>query len=103
VAALEAREVKQALTTKMHAKVTTKRGGHDYYIICDEAGRELASTSFSRGANETLGSGRVSDMWKQLHLDSEKSLADLVRCPLSRHGALEMMSRNYPPGTLKRS
>lgn len=96
---VKAADFKGALTRKLHAKLEP-RGGDDYYIILAEDGKtELASTSFSRKHNETLAPNRLSQMWKQLHLNDKQDIYDLVDCPLTGEEARARMVRNWPPGS----
>ena len=98
VATVKALDFKSVLKSKLGA-VLEPRGGDDYYIVQDEEGHDLASTSFSRKSNETLGPGRVAQMSRQLHLDSKDDVFDLIDCPLSKEAALAKMKKNWPPGS----
>jgi len=97
MARLESSDVDRALRFKMHA--VRKDKADWYYIICNDDGVAISSTSISKGSKETLRDGRVRDMARQLGLDTSQQLVELVRCSLSREKALEIMEANRPPGT----
>lgn len=69
-----------------------------YYLIYNDKGELLASTSVSKGAKDTLRSNRISQMARQLCLNKTQLLVDLVSCTLSRDAALSIMEENCPPG-----
>lgn len=92
MARLDSNDVRRALLGKMQA---TEDNRHDvYFHICDDDGQKVAFTRLSHGRKETLGDHRVSEMARQLRLDDAESLVQLVRCPLDRDAALQMMKRN---------
>ncbi len=93
MARLELDKVDKALRRKM--KADREDFGDWFYIIQDEEGVEIASTSISKGAKETLGDKRVSEMAKQLRFDSHDQFVQFVRCTVSRDDALKTMKRNY--------
>ena len=80
------------------------RGDHRYYVIRDNDGRVIGSTSISHGASEPLGSGRISKMAGrgQLNLDNAEQLERLVKCSLDRESALTIMRTNWQPGSSRR-
>lgn len=76
-------------------KAERLEAGDWYYLISDEEGNEIASTSISKGAKETLSEKRVSQMSKQLRFDSTNEFVEFVRCTISRDEALKTVKRNY--------
>jgi hypothetical protein len=98
MARLESTNVHRALAGKMRTVVSDKPGDR-YYIIQDEDGVDVASTSISKGAKHTLGDARVQAMARQLCLNQSKLLVQLVDCSLSREEALAITKANCPPGT----
>lgn len=100
MARLESDKVEQALRYKMKAE--REDSGGWYYYVKDEEGMEIASTIMSKGAKETLGDKRVSQMAKQLHFDNTNQFVQFVRCTVNREEALKSMKRNYSPGSTRR-
>ncbi len=100
MARLESNKVEQALRYKMKAE--REDSGDWYYYIKDEEGIEIASTSMSKGAKETLGDRRVSQMSRQLRFDNTNQFVQFVRCTVSREDALKTMKRNYSSGSNRR-
>ena len=100
MAALESDKVEKALRSKMEAE--REDSGDWYYYIKNEEDIEIASTSISKGAKETLGNSRVSQMARQLRFDTTNQYVMLVRCTISREEALEIMKRNYSSGSNRR-
>jgi hypothetical protein len=95
MAGLESDKVEKALLGKMQAE---RREGKDWrYIIYNDQKRQVSRTGLSKGAKHTLGASRVSEMARQLGLETSRQFVDLVQCPLSREKALEIMERNLPP------
>lgn len=97
---LKSHDIRDALISKMKATEDKKR--HDpYYIIKDDTGRIVATTSISHGRTEPLGPKRIAKMAGrgQLNLDADDQLVDLIKCPLSREDALDIMRKNWPPGS----
>lgn len=94
---LESDKVQKALAGKMRGE--RKDTGDWYYIIRNDQGITVATTSISKGAKHTLGAYRVSDIAKQLHLNRVQLLVDLVSCRLDRAGALAIIEANCPPHT----
>jgi hypothetical protein len=97
---LESDKVEKALRGKMKAE--REDSGDWYFYIKNEEGIEIASTSISKGAKETLSDGRVSQMAKQLRFDNTKQFVEFVRCTVSRDEALDTIKRNYKPGSTRR-
>jgi hypothetical protein len=97
---LESDKVEKALRSKLKAE--REDSGDWYFYIKDEEGIEIASTSISKGAKETLRDSRVSQMARQLRFDSTKQFVLFVRCTVSREEAIETMKRNYSPGSTRR-
>lgn len=94
MAGLESDKVEKALLGKMQAK---RREGKDWkYIIYNDQKKQVSRTLLSKGPKHTLGPNRVSEMARQLGLESSRQFIDLVNCPLSREKALEIMERNIP-------
>lgn len=92
MATLESDKVDKALRGKMQAaRIDT---GDWYYLIKDEDGIVIASTSLSKGSKHTLGAKRVSEMARQLNLDNVREFTELVRCTLSREAAIVIMKEN---------
>ena len=75
-----------------------RRESGDWYYIVDDQGVVVGSTSISKGAKHTLGHKRISQMAHQLNLNKSQLFVDLVRCPLKREKALEIMKINSLPG-----
>lgn len=98
MAGLESDKVERALLKKMQAE---RREGKDWrYIIYNDQGKQIARTRLSKGAKHSLGPNRVSEMARQLGLDSSKQIHDLVNCTLSREKALAIMERNLQSGRI---
>ncbi len=89
---LESDKVDKALVGKMKAE--RKDSGDWYYIIYNDAGIAISSTSLSKGAKHTLGRSRVSQMARQLNLNKPQLFEDMVRCTLSREKAIAIMEAN---------
>ncbi len=96
MAVLESVDVEKALMARMKTK--RQESGDWYYIVCDDQGVVVGSTSISKGAKHTLGPKRISQMAHQLNLNKSQLLVDLVRCPLKREKALDIMKTNSLPG-----
>jgi hypothetical protein len=90
MARLESNKVEHALRYKMKAE--REDSGDWYFYIKDEEGIEIASTSISKGAKETLGDRRVSQMARQLRFDNTNQFVQFVNTGLAacfsvcRHG-----------------
>jgi hypothetical protein len=97
---LESDKVTKALTGKMQAEYV--ESGDRYFVISNDEGIFVASTSISKGAKHTLSEQRVSDMKRQLRLSTSKQFVDLVNCPLSREEALKIMESNPPSSSRQR-
>ena len=97
MATLESNSVDKALRKKMEAE--RKDRADWYYIIRNDQGIQVSSTSLSKGSKETLRPNRVRDMARQLGLDTAQQFVDLVSCSLSREDALKIIENNRPPGT----
>lgn len=97
---LESDKVEKALKSKLKAE--REDSGDWYFYIKNEEGIEIASTSMSKGAKETLRDNRVSEMAKQLRFDNTRQFVQFVRCTVSRDEALESMKRNYLSGMNRR-
>ena len=95
---LESDKVDKALRGKMQA-IRLPDTGDWYYVIADDHGNEIASTSISKGSKHSISPGRVSTMARQICLSNAGELVDLVNCTLSRADALKIMQTNCPPGT----
>jgi outer membrane protein assembly factor BamE (lipoprotein component of BamABCDE complex) len=93
MSSLDSDKVEKALLKKMLAERFDT--GDWYYLVHDEEGNEIASTSISKGAKEILRDRRVSQMARQLRFDNTSQFVDFVRCTISRDKALETMKRNY--------
>lgn len=96
MAVLESVDVEKALMSKMKAE--RQESGDWYYTVCDDQGVVVGSTSISKGAKHTLGHKRINQMAHQLNLNKSQLFVDLVRCPLKREKALEIMKINSLPG-----
>lgn len=99
MATLESDKVEKALKNKMKAEREGENSGDWFYYIKNDEGIEIASTSMSKGAKETLGNNRVSQMAKQLRFDNANQFVQFVRCTISRDEAIKTMERNYDPGS----
>jgi hypothetical protein len=100
MAGLESDKVEKALLGKMRA---VRREGKDWkYIIYNDQKKQVSRTLLSKGAKHSLGPNRVSEMARQLGLETSKQFHDLVNCPLSRDKALEIIERNSPSDLTKR-
>jgi hypothetical protein len=95
MATLESDKVDRALMSKM--KATRQDSGDWYYLVRNDQGIIVATTSISKGAKHTLGHNRISQMARQLGLNKPQLLVDLVSCPLKREDALKIMESNSPP------
>jgi len=100
MATLETDKVDKALRRKMQAE--REDAGDWYYIICNDKGDFIASTSISKGAKHTLGEIRVNQMAHQLRLSTSKQFVDLVKCTLGRDEALRIMESNPPSSSRQR-
>ena len=91
--ALDSDKVDKALRKKLAAQV--EEDIHDkYYLILDEEGREIASTSISHGPKYTITDRLVTPMARQLCLGKTENFVNLVRCPLSGDEALRLIKEN---------
>jgi predicted TIM-barrel fold metal-dependent hydrolase len=97
---LDSDKVEKALLKKMKAERLDT--GDWYYLICNEEGNEIASTSISKGAKEILSDKRVSQMSRQLRFDNTNQFVGFVRCTVSRDKALETINRNYAEDPFRR-
>lgn len=75
--------------------------GDWYYIVRNDQGIAICSTSLSKGAKHTLGPNRVSQMARQLYLNRPQLLIDLVSCSLKREEALKIIEANCSPGQFR--
>jgi len=91
MATIDSDKLDKALRGKMRAERTAS--GDWYYMIKNDKGIIVSSTSISKGAKETLGPNRVSQMARQLRLNKAALLVDLVSCKLSREEALKIMDQ----------
>ncbi len=98
MARLESDKVQAALIAKMRAEVSD-RPGDRLFLIRDDDGVAVASTSISKGSKHTLGDARVRIMARQLCLNGSSQFVDLVSCLLDRDGAIAVIKTNCPPGT----
>jgi hypothetical protein len=87
---IESDKLDKTLVGKM--KAIRKDRADWYYIVRNDQGVTVATTSLSKGAKHTLSPKRVSEMARQLNL-SRTQLIDLVSCTLSREEALENMEK----------
>ena len=94
MATLDSDKVDRALTSKMKAE--RRDSGDWYYIVHNDQGIAVSSTSISKGAKHTLGPRRVSQMARQLCLNKLQLFVDLVSCTLKREDALKIMEANCP-------
>ena len=94
MATLESDKVTKALMGKMQAECVDS--GDWYFVIYNDDGTFVASTSISKGAKHTLGEKRVNDMKRQLRLSTSKQFVDLVSCTLDRKKALQIMESTPP-------
>lgn len=101
MARLESDKVDRALRSKL--KADREDSGDWYYTIKDEEGLDIASTSISKGAKETLGDNRVSQRARQLRFDNANQFVQFVKCTISREDALKIMKRNYLRDSTHRS
>lgn len=93
MATIDSDKVDKALISKMSAE--RKGSGDWWYLIRNDKGIVVASTSLSRGAKHTLSPHRVSEMSRQLRLNKSQHFVDLVSCSLSREDALKIMEANF--------
>ena len=100
MATLETDKVEKALKRKMQAERVDS--GDWYFVIYNDTGDFIASTSISKGAKHTLGEIRVNQMANQLRLSTSKQFVDLVKCTLSREEALRIMESNPPSSSRQR-
>lgn len=100
MATLESDKVEKSLKNKMEAE--REDAGDWFFVIYDDNGNYIASTSLSKGAKHTLSEKRVNQMAHQLRLSTSKQFVDLVRCTLSRAKALEIMKSNPPSSSRMR-
>ncbi len=92
MATVDSDKVDRALRGKM--MVERKGSGDWWYLVRNDNGIVVASTSLSRGAKHTLGPNRVSQMARQLRLNKPQHFIDLISCTLSREDALKIMEDN---------
>jgi hypothetical protein len=100
MATLESDKVDRALRGKMQAERSD--AGDWFFVICDNEGNVIASTSLSKGAKHTLSEIRVNQMAHQLRLSTSKQFVDLVKCTLDREEALKIMKSNPSSSTRRR-
>ena len=101
MARLESDKVDKVLRSKL--KADREDSGDWYYVVKDEEGLDIASTSISKGAKETLGDNRVSQMARQLRFDNANQFVQFVKCAISREDALKIMKRNYLRDSTRRT
>jgi hypothetical protein len=89
---LDSDAVAEALLGTMQAR--TENRSHRYFYIYDDEGTRISQTHISHGRKHPIGSSLLTQMARQLRLDTARDLVDLVRCPLSREDALTEMQRN---------
>jgi hypothetical protein len=92
MATVDSDKVQKALMGKMKAE--RKGSGDWWYLVRNDDGIVVASTSLSRGSKQTLSSNRVSAMARQLRLNKAQLFVDLVSCTLNREDALKIMEDN---------
>ncbi len=92
--ALESDKVDKSLKGKMKAEVNNEPGDR-YYVITDDEGNVVASTSMSKGSKHTISARMVSIMARELKLRPTE-MADMVACTLSREGVLAAIAANTP-------
>ncbi len=90
--ALESDKVDKALKSKMKAEFSNDPGDR-YYIISDDEGTVVASTSMSKGSKYTIDAGMVSTMAREMNLKTGE-MVNMVTCTLSREGALAAITAN---------
>lgn len=95
MATLESDKVDKARLGKMKAE--RQESSDWYYVIYNDKGMAVSSTSLSKGPKHTLSVKRVSQMARQLCLNKSQLLVDLVSCRLKREDALALMEANCPP------
>ena len=100
MATLESDKIDRALRGKMQAE--RKDTGDWYFVIFDNEGNVIASTSLSKGAKHTLSELRINQMAHQLRLSTSKQFVDMVKCTLGRDEALKFMKSNPPSSTRRR-
>ncbi len=99
--ALDSDKVDKSLRKKLAAQVD--EDVHDkYYLILDEEGHEIASTSISHGPKYTISDRLVTLMARQLCLGKTKNFVNLVRCPLSGDEALKIIKEHCSTGDQRR-
>lgn len=96
MATLESDKVDKVLIRKMGAERHAR--GDWYYVVHNDQGIAVSSTSISKGAKHTLSANRVSKMAHQLCLNTSQQFIDLVSCTLKREDALAIMEVNCPSG-----
>jgi len=92
--ALESDKVDKSLKGKMKAEVSNEPGDR-YYVISDDKGTVVASTSMSKGSKHTIDASMVSTMAREMKLKPAE-MADMVACTLSREGVLAAIAANTP-------
>jgi hypothetical protein len=90
---IDSYKVDRALRGKMMAE--RKGSGDWWYLVRNDNGIVVASTSLSRGAKHTLVPNRVNQMARQLRLNKPQLFVDLVSCVLSREDALKIMEDSF--------
>src|SRR6266571_7164771 len=100
MATLESDKVEKSLRRKMQAECV--ESGDWYFVICNDNGDFVASTSISKGAKHTLSQQRVNQMAHQLRLSTSQQFVNLVSCTLDRKKALEIMESNPPSSSRQR-
>lgn len=99
MATLESDKVDRALRGKMKAERLDRADWR--YVVYNQEGKQVSTTRISKGAKHTLSAGRLSLMARQLGLDTQQQLVDLVSCTLNREDALTIIETNSPSGEFR--
>ena len=76
MATLESDKVDRALRGKMKAERLDRADWR--YVVYNKEGKQVSTTRISKGAKHTLSASRLSLMARQLGLDTQQQLVDLV-------------------------
>jgi len=89
MASLKTKKITSALLRKGFRQDNTH---HKYYWFYDQGKKTLVKTRVSHGLAE-YGDALLSQVRRQLGLETKKQLLDLVECPLSREDYRDILIR----------
>jgi len=88
---LSSQNVRQSLERKGFSPSDTD---HKKLVLYIDGAKTSISTKVSHGPKHDIDDGLISFMKKQLRLETKDQFMDLIKCPLSANGYLEILRRN---------